>query len=338
MRRERYEQVLAAAAGTGGVVSRRVLRELGVQRGHIRHQVAHGRWHVAGTQTVVPHRGAVSVDGRRWAALWETGASIAVLDGVTALQVAGLRNFEDDDVHVSVVHRHDVRRLEGVRVHKVIRRVPGEVVEQGIPRTTPAVAALRAAYWARTDRQAALVLLMVVQQRLASPEQLLERSRQLRGRRRRAFVRDVVGYLTCGVESLGELDFARLCRQRGLPEPTRQVVVHGTGGRMYLDVRWEEHGLVVEVDGVQHREGLQVSADNLSRNEVSLGDDRVLRIDLVGLRLQPDRFLDQVRRGLRRGAPAGFEVRADARSSGITSNRRTEGGGESGWRDYPGGR
>lgn len=167
-----------------------------------------------------------------------------------------------------------------------------------MPRTKPAVAAIRAAYWAVSDRQAALVLLMTVQQRLATPEQLLACSKQLLGRKRRAFIKDVVGYIHGGVQSLGEFDFAKLCRLRGLPEPTRQVLVKGDRGRMYLDVRWDGHSLVVEIDGVQHREGLQVSADNLGRNEVTLQGDRVLRIDLIGMRLHEDEFMNQVARGL----------------------------------------
>jgi very-short-patch-repair endonuclease len=55
---------------------------------------------------------------------------------------------------------------------------------------------------------------------------------------------------------------------------------------------------VVEVDGMQHREGLAVSVDNLSRNAVVLTGDRVLRIDLVGLRLHEDAFMQQVALGL----------------------------------------
>lgn len=56
---------------------------------------------------------------------------------------------------------------------------------------------------------------------------------------------------------------------------------------------------MVEIDGSQHREGLNVSADNLSRNKVTLQNDRVLRIDLIGLRLHENEFMDQVERGIR---------------------------------------
>ena len=240
----------------------------------------------------------IGVDALRWQAIWETGAGVAALDGVTALQVAGLRNYVDGEVHVSVIHTASVKHLPGVRLHKVIRRLPDELARSGPPRTRPAVAALRAASWAVSDRQAALVLLMTVQQRLATPQHLLEVSAQMPGRRRRGFVRRVLLDAADGVQSLGELDFARMCRARGLPEASRQVVRRGPRGRIYLDVRWEGSRLVVEIDGAQHREGLNVTADNLSRNAVTLQNDRVLRIDLIGLRLYEDEYLRQVALGL----------------------------------------
>jgi very-short-patch-repair endonuclease len=97
-----------------------------------------------------------------------------------------------------------------------------------------------------------------------------------------------------GAQSLGELDFAALCRSHGLPEPDRQVVRRGPRGRIYLDVRWSAIGLVVEIDGSQHRMGLAVTDDNLRQNEVTLSADRVLRVDLVGLRLRPEAFMAQI--------------------------------------------
>ncbi len=257
-----------------------------------------GRWRLHGQQTVALHTGPLSAEEDRWRAVWEVGECIAALDGVTALQAAGLKNYSDPELHVSVVHTCSVKKVAGTRVHKIVRRLPGELVGAGVPRTRPAIAALRGAYWAVSDRQAALILVMTVQQRLATPEQLLFWSTRLRGRRRRGLIKDVIGYICHGVESLGELDFAALCRTRGLPEPTRQALVQGPRGRIYLDVRWDGYALVVEIDGVQHREGMQVSADNLSRNEVTLREDKVLRFDLLSLRLEVDLVMDQVARGL----------------------------------------
>lgn len=296
--RIRLARAREAASHTGAVVSRSLLRRAGVSYVDVRTEVEAGRWRLHGLQTVALHTGELTPEEHRWRIVWETGEDIAAIDGVTALQAAGLKNFTDESIHVSVVHRCSVKKVAGAKLHKVIRRLPDEVMGAGLPRTKPPVAALRGAYWAVSDRQAALILVMTVQQRLATPQQLKSWSTRLRGRRRRKFIKDVIGYLDNGVQSLGELDFARLCRQRGLPEPTRQAIVEGARGRMYLDVRWDGYALVVEIDGVQHREGLQVTADNLGRNEVMLREDKVLRIDILGLRLHEDEFMDQVNRGL----------------------------------------
>ncbi|WP_323102366.1 hypothetical protein [Intrasporangium sp. YIM S08009] len=295
---ERRALARGLADEQGGVVSRRQLRAVGITHDHVRNEVAAERWTTLGRQAVAVHGGPLPAQARAWAALWEVGERIAVLDGVTSLSAAGMTGFDEATLHVSVRHTHDIPRLQGVRVHKVIRRLDDELIQVGIPRTRPAVAAVRAAGWAVSDRQAALLLLMPVQQRLTTPDALLEASRRCLGRRRRGFIRGVVRDITLGVESLGELDFARLCRARRMPEPSRQVLRREPRGRMYLDVRWDRFDLVVEIDGMQHREGLAVSVDNLTRNAVVLGGDRVLRIDLVGLRCHEDEFLAQVALGL----------------------------------------
>ncbi|MEW1952732.1 hypothetical protein [Terrabacter sp. NPDC080008] len=286
------------AEGQGGVVSRRQLRALGITHDHVRNEIAAERWAALGRQAVAVHRGLLPIEARAWCALWEVGERIAVLDGVTSLIASGLTGFDEAVLHLSVRHSHDIPKVDGARIHKVIRRLEDELVPSGIPRTRPAVAAVRAAGLAVSDRQAALLLLMPIQQRLTTPDALLMASRRFMGRRRRGFIKAVVGDVALGVQSLGELDFARLSRTRGLPEPSRQVVRKGPRGRIYLDVRWDGRALVVEIDGAQHREGLAVSIDNLTRNAVVLTGDRVLRIDRVGLRLHEEAFMAQVALGL----------------------------------------
>ena len=221
-------------------------------------------------------------------------------DGVTALQAAGLVNFTDALDHLSVKHTASVPEVDGVKLHKVIRRTTDEVAVTGIPRTTPAVAAVRAAHWAVSDRQAALLMVMPVQQRIITGEQLVAATRRMRGRTRRRLIPLLARDIADGAQSLGELDFAALCRLRGLPEPSRQVVHHGPQGRVYLDVRWDEADLVVEIDGAQHAWGLSGTDDQFRQNAVVLRGDRVLRMTLVGLRLSPDAFMDQVCEAYRR--------------------------------------
>ena len=171
-------------------------------------------------------------------------------------------------------------------------------MRSGLPRTRLEVAALRGAAWARTDRQAALVLCLAVQQRLTTGHRLLAALPRVRNRGRRPFVRQVLKDIADGAQSLGELDFAEMCRRHGVPPPDRQVLRHTALGRVYLDARWDGSRFVVEIDGAGHRVGLAVTDDNLRQNEVTLGDDRVLRIDLIGLRVHEAAFMAQVRRGV----------------------------------------
>ena len=119
---------------------------------------------------------------------------------------------------------------------------------------------------------------MVVQQGVAPADRIGQALLQVKRDRRLAFVIDVVTDLLGGVRSLAELDFARECRRRGLPEPTRQVVRRGRDGRYYLDVVWEEWGVVVEVDGIHHALAQEVVADALRHNDVTLGNLTVLRL------------------------------------------------------------
>lgn len=270
-----------------------MLRAMEIDRHDVRHEVNAGRWRLHGHQTVAMHTSDLSTEALRWRAIWEVGRRIAVLDGVSALQAQGLKNFNDDMIHISIPHGSRPYKVVGVRTHSVRSR-EDEILSVGVPRVRPHIAAVRAAHWSISGRQAALILCMVVQQGIVTPARLVKAAESVSARRHRRLVQQVVNDLSDGVQSLGELDFARLCRARNLPEPSRQVLRHGPRGRVYLDVRWEGLGLVVEIDGAQHRAGLAVMEDNLRQNSVTLGGDVVLRIDLVGLRVDPDAFMDQV--------------------------------------------
>lgn len=248
-----------------------------------------------GYQTVSTRDAPLTDVAARWRAVWEVGERIALVDGVSSLLAAGLRHWEEPVVHVSVMHNHTAPPVDGVRVHKIIRRVADEAVSVGLPRTRPAVAAIRAAHWAVTDRQAVTILAMVVQQRIVSGPQLLVAAAIVRGRNRRALIRGTVQDVAGGAQSLGELDFVGACRRRGLPEPTRQAVRRTPDGRIYLDALFEEYGLAVEIDGAGHYVGLARGADNRRANFVVIeGSHRVLRLDVLELRLDEGACMAQL--------------------------------------------
>ncbi|MFL6176675.1 MAG: hypothetical protein ACJ715_08470 [Ornithinibacter sp.] len=291
---ERRRRARELAAEHDGVLSRALLRSCDVDHVMIRREVAAERWAVHGHQTVAMTTAPLSVRASRWLAVWETGSKVAALDGVSALQHAGLTGFDDDTVHVSVKHTVEVRSLPGVQHHKVIRRLDGELLTAGMPRTRVPVAAVRAAHWAVSDRQAALLLVMPVQQRLCTGAQLVEAESVIRGRNRRKLIHVLVHDVADGAHSLGELDVVAACRRRGLPAPSRQQVRRLPNGKAYLDVAWREARLVVEVDGIGHARGLQMVDDDLRQNAIQLGDELVLRVSLVGWRLTPEAYLDQI--------------------------------------------
>jgi very-short-patch-repair endonuclease len=276
-----------------GVLSRAELERFGWDRDAVARQVAAQRWALHGRRTVALHTGPLPASALWWRAVWESGAK-AALDGVSALLAAGMTGFDETQLHVSIGHRDRLHRVPGVRLHRVVRRLEDELLGTGLRRTRPAIAAVRAAQWAVSDRQAALVLVMPVQQRLVRGSQLVAAADALSGRARRTLIRQLARDIASGAQSLGELDFAGMCRRRGLPEPTRQAVRRGPRGKVYLDVSWDDVGLVVEIDGSQHASGLAAADDALRANAVTLGAERVLRMTLLGLRLRPEAFMDQV--------------------------------------------
>ena len=263
----------------------------------VRAEVRAGRWHRLGPQTLFVLDAATSPDpdlARRWWAVLEVGGQAAI-DGVTALQHAGLRNFEHPEIQVSVFKSGCYQRPKGVRVYETRRRRREDLVVPGLPRTRPAVAAVRAALWARTNRQAGLVLIMTAQQRIATVADISVALDAVRRHQRRRFLRAVLADIADGVQSMGELDFARLCRSAGLPEPDRQVVRRGPRGRAYLDAYWDEWGVVVEIEGIHHEWESNQVGDTLRQNELTLRSDAVLRVPVVGLRDQAGPYLEQLR-------------------------------------------
>ena len=286
------------ADNQAGIISRTQLSAVGATRAEVRAQVRARRWRRVGSQCVSMTTGGLTREAQLWAAVFEAGPR-AFLDGPAALEAAGLERYHSDRIRVSVPRGARVRRARGLDIRQTRRWRADDVVGVGLPRARPEVAAVRAALWARSDRQAALVLSMVVQQGIATAEAIaFELLRVLRDKRR-LLVQRVVLDLLGGVRSLGELDFARECRRRGIPEPSRQVVRRGRNGRYYLDVYWDEWHVVVEIDGIHHSWAEQIVGDALRHNDVTLGHDIVLRLPLLGLRVATDEFFEQIQAALR---------------------------------------
>ncbi len=135
---------------------------------------------------------------------------------------------------------------------------------------------------------------MAVQQAIATPGEIGVELLRIRRDRRRALVNEVVLELAGGIRSVNELDVLRGCRERGIPEPDRQSRSPTSAGSYYLDFRWSQWRVALEVDGIQHAWAEQLVGDALRHNSIALTGDVVLRLPVLGLRTCPDDFFDQV--------------------------------------------
>lgn len=293
VRRLRRHRVERFAREQGGVLSRQQIYAAGVSRAEVRANIRADRWARVGRQSVCVHRGPLTQHARHWLAVIEAGPR-AYLDGGSAVIAAGLKNFTMTKVRVSVPRGARMMRISGVDIRQTRRWCPDDLAPGPLRRSRVEVAAIRHALWARSDREAALVLTMSVQQEITTAEKLGVEMLRVRRDKRRGFIHAVLLDLLGGVRSLGELDVARECRRRGLPDPSRQVVRRGRNGRYYLDIYWDRWKLVVEVDGIQHAMAQQIVGDAIRQNDLVLQGNTVLRLPLLGLRISPDDFFAQI--------------------------------------------
>lgn len=254
-----------------------------------------------GWQLVSPHVFAdrdeeLREDQMRMAGVLEVGPG-AALAGCSALVEAGWRGSELGrvDVHSPRGRR---RRARGQPDWLHIHEPRDEPRIHGFPaRTTVARAALDASSWARSDREATMILASVVQQRLVAAG-ALSRELDLQDRRRRSgCIRDVLIDVTDGAESSNEVAFLRRCRQYGLPKPRMQT--RRVGGRRRTDAEFTIPGgrlLIVEIDGIGHLDVGSWQQDIIRHNELALSTGAlILRVTGWEVRNEPDPFFGPLR-------------------------------------------
>ncbi len=291
------------AAAQEGVVSRAQLRAIGVSRHAIRSQLRARRWIRAGARVVVLQTGSLTRRQRWWVAVLHAGPRSA-LHGHTAAEAGGLRGWERRAVHVIVPKGTHVPPLNGVVVHESRRLGPAELHPAHEPkRIRIARAAVEAASAEPTARVGCALLAAVVQQRLASAEQLraqLDSAGPVRGRQ---LLLHALDDISGGAQSLSEIDFVRLCRRAGLPAPEQQAVrTDAQGRRRYLDAVWRRRdgrSVIAEVDGALHLLASTWWDDMARQNELAIGSDAIiLRFPSVVIRSDEWAVAGQIGRAL----------------------------------------
>lgn len=298
-RAERIAALTEVGAGQAMIVTRTQAYAEGFTRGEVRAQINAERWRRIGTHCLALFTGELTHDARCWVATLEAGPR-GYIDGEAALLLAGLEHYTVERIRVSVPRGARIRHRGGtIDIRQTRRWAADDLLDgSGPPRTRPSVAAIRAALWATSDRQATLLLTMTVQQSIADVAELGAELLRVRRDRRRILVGTTLLDLAGGVRSLNELDVLQGCRERGLPEPDLQSLRRTPGGSYYLDFRWRAFGVALEVDGIQHGWAVNVVGDSLRHNSIALDGDIVLRLPVLGLRVCPDEFFDQIEQAL----------------------------------------
>lgn len=248
-----------------GVVSRQQLLEHGATDDDIRRLVRRNQLRRVHRGVFVNHTGELTLRQRQWVAV--LAAWPAVLGRESALPLR-----QSHVIHVVVEEGRKVTVPELVSVHHSRHVRERADLRARPPRITPEHATLdvMAARIASDDVPGAYALLAeVAHQEYGLVDRLLE---ALAGRRRIAGRKTIEGLITdlrdgaCSVLERGYLH--RVERAHGLPRPSRQRHSRATGRRTDQDVRYDDFGVIIELDGRAYHEGA-VARNNDARRDLA---------------------------------------------------------------------
>lgn len=278
------------AAAQAGVLSWRQLGELGVPRGLVRNKVASGRWARRTEEVFTITTGPLSREQLLWLAVLHCGPE-AMVGGLTAAALHGLRNWERDDVCVIVPNNDSFEPVAGVDIFRTRRRLGLLRHPSPLPTCTLEPAVLLWAAHVPAARSGMGALAAVVQQRLTTPESLARWVDMLKPLRRAPAMRALLGDLAGGSQSLAEVDVVRMCRENGLRVPNRQVRRRDSAGALrYTDCEWDlpdGRTLVLEVDGAFHIEVRHYELDVRRQRRLTTPTRMVIRCTSQELRTEP---------------------------------------------------
>jgi hypothetical protein len=269
------------AASQAGLLTRRQLHALGIDRFFVRNQIRAGRWTLLTTMVIGTTTGPLSREATMWLGVLHA-APTAIVGGLTAAEVLGLRNWHRDEITVLVPDEldFDESAVPGVRYVRTRRDLAAmRLPRAGLPTCRVEPAVLLWAAYQRSRRTAQGVVAAAIQQRLSSPERFRDWLRIMRPLRWAAMFRQALADIEGGAQSLAEIDIRRLCRRVGIVPPTRQRKrVDSAGRTRFTDCEWvlpNGHIVILEIDGGFHME-VEHWEDDLARQRRISGPGRTV--------------------------------------------------------------
>jgi hypothetical protein len=271
------------------------LSRLGVTRALMRNQLRAERWVRRTDRVVGTTTGELTRAQLMWLGVLHVGNG-ALVGGLTAAGVHGLRNWERDQVTILVPDDWSFDPVPGLHFFRTRRplgvlRAPSS--SQGalpVCRLEPAV--LLFGGYDRSPRTAQGVVAACVQQRLTSPDLLRDWIVRLRPLRRSRLFQRALLDIEGGAQSLSEIDVRRMCRQTGLPLPARQRPRRDRDGRLrFTDAEWRLNDgrvVVLEVDGGFHADVEHYEDDMRRQRKLTTRDRVIVRCGAFELRHDPE--------------------------------------------------
>jgi len=298
-------QARAVLRAQRGLIADWQSADVGLSRRTLLRSTAQG-WEQHGMRVFSDRAGDLTPAQLRMMGVLEAGPK-AMLTGCSALIESGWTgNSADVDVLVPRTSRGLRRcRLPWLRLHY------REVLPcaSGLPARAPAATAIiDACSWARSAREALLIVTSSAQQGLCTPDRI-QRELLLRARTpHRRWMNEALAALLDGAHSTNEADFLRECRRRGLPKPRMQTRrVDAQGGRRRTDAEFllpDGRLVIVEIDGVGHLSTETWQADITRHNGLTISTGAlILRVTGWELRNDPAPFFDLLAPVLRGEAP-----------------------------------
>jgi hypothetical protein len=289
-----WEQLAQAQSG---MFSRSQLAGVGVTRSVLRAQLAARRWRQRSEHVFSATTGPLSWEQRLWLAALHAGPD-ALIGGLSAAKVHGMKNWERDEITVLVDDQLSFEPMAGVHFVRTRRPLAEFRCRTDLPlcRLEPAV--LLFAGYEHNQRTAHGAIAAAVQQRLTSVKALREWVELLRPLRRARQFRALIDDLAGGAQSLAEVDVRRACREHGVALPEGQRPRRDRRGRRrYTDCEWtlcDGRTLVLEVDGAFHDDVLQAAADRARTRKLTTPSRAVVSCSAYELRYDPGSVMEDL--------------------------------------------
>jgi len=285
------------AAAQEGMISWAQLHGLGISRSFVRSQLRARRWQQVTRRVFCTTTGPLSRSQQLWLGVLHPGGD-ALIGGLTALKVAGLRGWDREDITVVVHNADSYDAVPGFDFFRSRRPIAGFRGRGDLPVCRVEPAALIFAGYERNQRTAHGLLAACVQQRLTSARSLAEWLDRLKPLRRARQFRELVSDLDGGVQSLAERDVRKACRRFGVAQPVSQRRRRDRAGRLrFTDCEWrlpDGRTLILEVDGAFHDDVLQAMDDRARHRKLTNDRVVVIHCSAYEIRYRPESVMEDL--------------------------------------------